>query len=727
MDVTKGIAHLNHIEDLVLMYGVSGINTALDTVRKFVNPLSSTTTPEEKKTSVSASEKIDGSMSIYFGKDDQGRFFVSTKAILSKEPKIGYSLADIQRHWNNTGVQDVLMNAWKALKLICKKTGVVYQGDLLWASHADKKITEHDGQKVITFQPNTILYAIPVDPKSPLYKNVKTAQIGIVLHGVYKVDVDESGMHLSRMSDKQIRPASEELNQSKNVFVIDPLLDEIVPFEGSQDIIDEIKDLIISVEKSSDEISTQFNDEWNSSDEPMIKQAKKYFLMFINQQVRSVGDQENILAAENEDSFLKIFKKKLKEFITTRNKEDVSKLKTSNGRDRKTQQSVDFQKWIDDMEESFEPMLRAFYRLTSIKLLLLSLFGSVEKKIGKTYLVDKQNDFSLTATKPEGYVLLNGPNMVKIVDRAEFSKNNFLYSPFNESKQVTKYVPSNDTKRISDEILEDIIDKMSAMESIYGGFTDENLVEAAEKYGEMDVIYVGRFQPATIAHVKNIVDLSKLFRKVYVLISESNNQTKKYLMKNPMSAQERIDLMMSDLNINRLKNVVIKSGLTNMIFSLPHIEAQKDIRKLFKSPKDRSLVLALGKEDDRYYEIKERGNMFVLNDGEFPSEEKTVGLYGMDLQKNPNEKNKISAETIRDAIVRGDDQLAKDQMAGSDEKIEEILPMLREKLQSLHEDDYITIEGFDVDKEIISEIQEDYAIDQISAMEMIFDILQMGD
>jgi hypothetical protein len=747
-NIKSGVSHIMHPEDLALSHGIRGINTALDTLGRFVRRLEDQAEDlEDERGPVVVSEKIDGAPSLYFGKDDQGRFFVSTKSILSKNQKLGYSLADIQRLWT-TGVQDVLMCAWKALKPVFKKSGTVMQGDLLWCSHGGKKVVDHEGQKFLTFQPNTILYAVPVDKKSEIYKEVKAAQLGIVVHGIYKATNDATGrVNMDRMPDKAIRPAVEELNQAKSVFIIDPFVDNIDAFEGSDEVVDEVKDLIRATEAVADEIDPAFDEEWNDNDNPMIKEAKRLIPIFVTQQVRTAGDAESIITAKNEDAFLKTFKKKMKEFISARSEQEQSKLKSSKGKERKAEHFKEFQKWMEDMESTFEPMLRAFFRMFSLKILLFKIFGNVEKKLGQTFVVDKKNDFEMIATKPEGYVLLNGPNMVKIVDRAEFSRNNLLYSPFNEEKEI---IPSGGTtgdpesigdkkhlkiKSITNEIFEDVLNAIEGTKEVTG-FNEVDAVDQASRTKGYNVLWVGKMQPPTKAHIEVLGQLSKIFNKVLLLVTDKG----KYV-----DPELSVELIKSALRKAELRNVEVKLGRkegaldplksTFGISSKKPETAQESVQDMIKffgldeGDAKRPFVLAQGQEEagkkgeeDRFSAIKSRGTMFVVNDGEEPSEDKPFGLYGIPILRT-DKGEKIGARMVREMVGQGEIEDAKEAMAPGDDDIKDsIIDSMTAKMQANEE--YFHIEGFAVDKELIKELSEERYIDQAEAMDLILDILQ---
>ena len=744
INVSKGVSHLNHPEDLVISHGIAGINTALDTLKRFTTRLENQTDDlEDERESIVVSEKIDGAPSLYFGRDGQGNFFVSTKSILSKNQKIGYNLAEIQKLWT-TGVRDVLMDAWKILKPIYKTNGVVLQGDLLWSNYSGKKTIEHDNQKFITFQPNTIMYAVPVDNKSDIYKDIKGAQLGIVVHGIYKSVNSNERVDINRMSDKLIRPACLELDQNKSVFVIDPFVDKLQVFENNEDLINEIQDVIKGTESVVDDIDPMFDEEWNNADNAMIRKAKKLIPLFVNQQVRSVGNAESIITAKNEDAFLKTFKKKMKEFLVARSAQEQSKLKSSQGQERKANEFKEFQKWMDSIDTTFEPMLRAFFRLFSLKILILKIFDQVEKKLGQTFVIDKKNDYNLIATKPEGYVLLNGPNMVKIVDRAEFSKNNLLYSPFNEEKNVIGTTGDPESigdkkpfkvKTLADEILEDVLNSVSATCEVTG-FNEVDAIDQASKTKNYNVLWVGKMQPPTKAHLNVLGQLSKMFNKVFLLVTDVS----KYV-----DAELSVALIKDAVQKAGYRNVEIKlgrkQGSLDPLKSTFGISSKKadvatesvnDIIKFFEVDENdtkKPFVLALGDEeagkvgeDNRFNSIKNSDTLFVVNDGEEPSTEKPYGLYGIPIIRDDGGL-KIGARMIRDMVAKNDIENAKDVMAQGDEDIkDQIIDSLIEKMKTNEE--YFNIDNFSIEQNIIKNIKEEYCIDQSEAMDMILDILQ---
>ena len=69
------------------------------------------------------------------------------------------------------------------------------------------------------------------------------------------------------------------------------------------------------------------------------------------------------------------------------------------------------------------------YYMMQIKNEFLKIFDNVEGKLGKMF-TENPEDGSLEVTKGEGFVISIGNNAVKLVDRLDFSKLNFLQGAF---------------------------------------------------------------------------------------------------------------------------------------------------------------------------------------------------------------------------------------------------------------------------------------------------------
>ena len=165
--------HMTHIEDKVLYGGVNGTRQAINALRELRDMLAG-------ETKSKLSTKWDGAPAIFCGQDPtDGEFFVAKKGVFAKNPKVYKTEADIKADIKSGDLADKMTLALKHLPELGIK-GVI-QGDFLF-SKPDLKTDTIDGQKYVTFHPNTIIYAVPYDQADALRK----AKIGIVWHTTYK-------------------------------------------------------------------------------------------------------------------------------------------------------------------------------------------------------------------------------------------------------------------------------------------------------------------------------------------------------------------------------------------------------------------------------------------------------------------------------------------------------------------------------------------------------------
>ena len=168
--------HLEHIEDEVLNRGVAGARDAINFLRSLRDMLAG-----HSDSKVNVTTKWDGAPAIFCGiNPENGKFFVGTKGVFNKNAKLNYTDADIDTNHPSEGLNKKLKVALRYLP----KLGIkgVLQGDMMFTK-GDLKDDTIDGDNYVTFQPNTIVYAVPVDSK--LSQMMRAAQIGVVFHTSY--------------------------------------------------------------------------------------------------------------------------------------------------------------------------------------------------------------------------------------------------------------------------------------------------------------------------------------------------------------------------------------------------------------------------------------------------------------------------------------------------------------------------------------------------------------
>ena len=168
--------HLEHIEDEVLNRGVAGTRDAINFLQALRDMLAG-----HAESKVNVTTKWDGAPAVFCGiNPENGKFFVGTKGVFAKNAKLNYTDKDVDNNHPAEGLNKKLKVALRYLP----KLGIkgVLQGDMMFTK-GDLKDDTIDGDNYVTFQPNTIVYAVPVDSK--LSQMMRAAQIGVVFHTSY--------------------------------------------------------------------------------------------------------------------------------------------------------------------------------------------------------------------------------------------------------------------------------------------------------------------------------------------------------------------------------------------------------------------------------------------------------------------------------------------------------------------------------------------------------------
>lgn len=425
------ISFLDHLEELAISYGREGFNQFEDHVLNFLNFL----TGLSSKTQVGI--KIDGNPCIFFGEDPRpdfkSQFFVATKAALNiSNPKINHTKEDIIQNYEDIPLAnkliaclDAFYRIWQQLKNEGHE-GLVYQGDLLFSLPGDKQVVDINGTNFITFRPNMIVYAVPVDMQSELYARVADANVGIILHEVFKAEVISGGNAI------RIVPIGKNFNeiieQGKvhKVFIEDsvhPTVNLQVNIERRQ----KINSYLQKCKDHMSEITESFDKEWKAS--PLLALLKSY----LNYQIKNGGGIfKNALT--NKDFDENIFKNGFKKWISNKFVDEAGKKITDKGKISTLARRDALFEWIDQNVYNFNHLLHATYLMLLIKNEFISITNESERKLGKTFY--QLPDGSYEVTPGEGFVLFTGNSKVKLVDRISFSQRNFK----NQISHVTEGV-----------------------------------------------------------------------------------------------------------------------------------------------------------------------------------------------------------------------------------------------------------------------------------------------
>ena len=166
--------HLEHIEDEILNYGITGGRASINFIQSLRDMFAGAS-----RSSINMTVKWDGAPAVFAGVDPaDGKFFVGKKSVFNVEPQLYKTNADIDKYTSGD-----LNKKFKVALEEFPKLGIkgVIQGDLMFTN--DVSTDTIDGKKFYTFQPNTIVYAVDVD--SDFGRQIKKAKIGVVWHTTY--------------------------------------------------------------------------------------------------------------------------------------------------------------------------------------------------------------------------------------------------------------------------------------------------------------------------------------------------------------------------------------------------------------------------------------------------------------------------------------------------------------------------------------------------------------
>lgn len=380
LDEKVKLTHLEHPEDLLIISGHQGGLDALDFLRTNTEAL-------KGNSSVVVQGKMDGAPAIIAGiNPENNKFFVATKSLFNKTPKINYTHDDITNN-HSGGVVDKLRVALDHLPSLGFKG--ILQGDMLFDKSLVKKETIH-GVKYITFRPNTITYAVPAD--SDLAKDILKAKIGMAWHTTYV------GKTIADLGAEFRIDISTHVKTSV-VFNTDTNLD--------------LKDVYLSdssyksIMKSIDDLGKELS-KFNKEELEYLSSHSTEILTYINSKVREG------------ETVSKSMVKGLFDFINKKYDKAKDKLKSEKGKEKKEAQKLEKSTDIRKVAGTLWYVLEFHQEIQFIKIKLVKHL----EKLGR-YKEFIETDKGYDVTTPEGFVAISMKGAVKLVDRLEFSANNF--------------------------------------------------------------------------------------------------------------------------------------------------------------------------------------------------------------------------------------------------------------------------------------------------------------
>ena len=392
---------MEHIEDEVFNNGVDGARESITFMQSIRDMLSG-----NAQSKLDLTVKFDGAPAIFVGTDpSDGKFFVGTKGVFNKNPKLIKQLSDIALYEYKGQLASKMAIAFTELQKLDIEN--VLQGDMMFTQN-DLESTEVDGIQYITFQPNTIVYAVPA--RSALAQKILKAKIGIVFHTTY------TGTSLEEMGASFGADVS-GLGNSDSIWYSSAEYEDksgTVTFTKQETSV--ITGFLSNAGKAFRKVKTaelnSFLDFQNSlpSGVSGIK-IKTYLNSLIRKGTSITGVKDHV------SNYVKY----VTDYAKTKT---IGKVKTEKAKEEKTKQRDQIIGNITQNRSTIQAVMEIYANITFSKQMIIEKLNTGAKRFPNTFV---RTDSGYKVVNDEGYVAIDTikGNAVKLVDRLEFSYNNF--------------------------------------------------------------------------------------------------------------------------------------------------------------------------------------------------------------------------------------------------------------------------------------------------------------
>ena len=395
--MAKANLHLEHIEDVIFNSGVDGARQSILFLLSLTKMLSS-----GSKGVKNVTVKWDGAPAVFVGEHPEtGEFLVAKKGIFAKKQEYYTTHAEIDEKLSGDLAKKfhICLDNFKDLGI----KGIL-QGDLMFTK-GDLEKKKINGESYLTFGPNTITYAVPSTSK--LASTMRKANVGVVWHTTYK------GSSLSDMSASFGADIS-GLKKSSKVWMDNAEYNDVsgtatFNFKDTT----EMRRLMSRAGKVFQSISSPQLNKFLKMQDSMIAGAT--YKTYHNSRVRAGDNLLKLNYKKHADGYFK--------FAEERLQKEIDKLKSVKGKEAKTKNKDMFlseiRKSLPDLVKLVEFQALINYGKTKI------LYKLNQASQLTSMFVKKGNGYDVVA--PEGFVAIddNLGGAVKLVDRMEFSLNNF--------------------------------------------------------------------------------------------------------------------------------------------------------------------------------------------------------------------------------------------------------------------------------------------------------------
>jgi hypothetical protein len=388
--------HLEHIEDEILNYGITGGRASINFVQSLRNMFAG-----ESRSSINMTVKWDGAPAVFAGIDpEDGKFFVGKKSVFNVEPQLYKTNADVDKYTSGDLNKKLKVALSEFSKLDIKG---VLQGDLMFTD--DVSTDTIDGKKYYTFQPNTIVYAVDVD--SDFGSQIKKAKIGVVWHTTYTgtelQDMKASfGVNISGL--KNISSVWQDDATFKDVSGSATMTEK-----ETESITAELSIAGKTFQKINSSMLTRFLNLQDSFTGAMVSAGIK---TYNNTKVREGKPINNPRA--HAQGYVK--------HVGNKYADKVKESKSVKGKEKYKNLQKEYTREVNKHVKNLTEIITFQNAIVKAKMLIVKKLNRV-KSIG-TFI---KTDNGFKVSNPEGYVAIDrvSGNAVKLVDRMEFSYNNF--------------------------------------------------------------------------------------------------------------------------------------------------------------------------------------------------------------------------------------------------------------------------------------------------------------
>jgi len=383
--------HLEHLEDDIINRGSKGGVNAINFLKAVRDMLAG-----HSGTKINTTVKWDGAPAIICGVNpENGKFFVGTKSVFNVTPKINYTTADIRQNHSGAVAQKLSVCLAHLSTLNIKQ---ILQGDLLFTN--DTKSVSIDGEKMISFTPNTITYA--VQASSGIGKKIARAKMGIVFHTMYtgktikNLNANFGNVRGSGNSRVWVASAAYRDDSGSIMFTKSELSKfdaQIRMAEGS----------LYKGEKILNEMQSQASNPLSVG-----FRLKAFFNYYIRNNKGGMGK-------------VKVLQDMFRDYYENTLKMEIDARKTDKAKQKYRDILATGLKFINQNKSSLYFAIASHVTLANAKTTLIQKMNQIQQ-IG--HYIKTGTGYRVTA--PEGFVAVDRvAGAVKLVDRLEFSRANF--------------------------------------------------------------------------------------------------------------------------------------------------------------------------------------------------------------------------------------------------------------------------------------------------------------